>query len=190
MVTSLRRREETASTNLAGSAARIERCEAASQSVRQQPAVAPCVSSRQHVPKSTSCCSACTSSRSTSAPVLMAPEHQPVVHHEGLAGPGGWVAAAPELPIAVLGAARRQLDVPRSADIIYKVCPDVPSGPVRSESCWNSSQGTPGVCPDVCPEKSRLRRECARRGGVPSGPIWRYTATVHKYAVLYRTLNS
>jgi hypothetical protein len=78
MATSLRRREETASTNLAGSAARIERCEAASQSVRQQPAVAPCVSSRQHVPKSTSCCSACTSSRSTSAPVLTAPEHQVV----------------------------------------------------------------------------------------------------------------
>ena len=42
------------------------------------------------MPKGTSCCSACTSSRSTSAPVLMAPEHQPVVHHEGLAGPGGW----------------------------------------------------------------------------------------------------
>eukprot|EP01043_Picozoa_sp_COSAG02_P105360 COSAG02_NODE_41357_length_395_cov_1.020270_1_plen_114_part_01 len=76
MATSLRRREETASTNLAGSAARIERCEAASQAVRQQPAVAPCVSSRQHVPKSTSCCSACTSSRSTSAPVLTAPEHE------------------------------------------------------------------------------------------------------------------
>ena len=46
MVTSLRRREETASTNLAGSAARIERCEAASQSVRQ-PAVRPCVMQQQ-----------------------------------------------------------------------------------------------------------------------------------------------
>eukprot|EP01046_Picozoa_sp_COSAG06_P072101 COSAG06_NODE_20937_length_775_cov_5.690828_1_plen_161_part_01 len=34
--------------------------------------------------------------------------------------------------------------------------------------------GHTGVCPDVCPEKSRLRRECARRGGVPSGPILRY----------------
>ena len=42
------------------------------------------------MPKGTSCCSACTSSHSTSAPVLTAPEHQPVVHHEGLAGPGGW----------------------------------------------------------------------------------------------------
>jgi hypothetical protein len=72
---------------LAGSAARTERCEAASQS-GSRPSLL-CVSSR-HVPKGTSCCSACTSSRSTSAPVLMAPEHQPVVHHEGLAGPGGW----------------------------------------------------------------------------------------------------
>ena len=74
-------------SGLAGSAARTERCEAASQS-GSRPSLL-CVSSR-HVPKGTSCCSACTSSRSTSAPVLMAPEHQPVVHHEGLAGPGGW----------------------------------------------------------------------------------------------------
>ena len=56
-----------------------------------QPAVSrPLRSSRQHVPKGTSCCSACTFSHSTSAPVLTAPEHQPVVHHEGMAGPGGW----------------------------------------------------------------------------------------------------
>ena len=74
-------------SGLAGSAAWTERCEAASQS-GSRPSLL-CVSSR-HVPKGTSCCSACTSSRSTSAPVLMAPEHQPVVHHEGLAGPGGW----------------------------------------------------------------------------------------------------
>ena len=75
------------------------------------------------------------------------------------------VAAAPELPIAVLGAARRQLDVPRSADIIYKVCPDVPSGPVRSESCWNSSQGTPG-CALTCALKNRAYGASVPAGGV------------------------
>jgi hypothetical protein len=116
------------------------------------------------VPKGTSCCSACRSSHSTSAPVLTAPEHQPVVHREGPGRPW-WVGAAPELPIAVLGAARRQLDVPRSADIIYKVCPDVPSGPVRSESCWNSSQGTPG-CALTCALKNRAYGASVPAGGV------------------------
>ena len=63
---------------------------AAKQRVMQPAVSRPLRSSRQHVPKGTSCCSACTFSRSTSAHVLTAPEHQPVVHHEGLAGPGGW----------------------------------------------------------------------------------------------------
>ena len=55
-----------------------------------------------------------------------APEHQPVVHHEALAGPGGWVAAAPELQYPSrcwMGAARRQL----------AMCPDFCEVPLGSQ---------------------------------------------------------
>ena len=173
MVTSFSRSEETASAW----PDQLHGLSAAKQRVMQPAVSRPLRSSRQHVPKGTSCCSACTFSRSTSAPVLTAPEHQPVVHHEGLAGPGGWQQRQ-SYPCRVgtrgaVGATPRQLDVPRSADIICKVClhdlvcPDVCLQDLSDrESCRNSTR----VCPDVCPEKPRLRRECARRGGVPSGP--------------------
>ena len=165
---------------------------AAKQRVMQPAVSRPLRSSRQHVPKGTSCCSACTFSRSTSAPVLTAPEHQPVVHHEGLAGPGGWQQRQ---SYPCRGHARccgrdaaPARDVPRSADIICKVClqdlvcPDVCLQDLSDrESCRNST----GVCPDVCPEKPRLRRECARRGGVPSGPKLRYYSLQHTNLLRY-----
>ena len=59
---------------MAGSAARIERCEAASQVA----AVSRPLRQQQAARAERSCCSACTFSRSTSAPVLTAPEHQVV----------------------------------------------------------------------------------------------------------------
>jgi hypothetical protein len=59
---------------LAGSAARIERCEAASQvAAGRRP-----LRQQQAARAERSCCSACTFSRSTSAPVLTAPKHQVV----------------------------------------------------------------------------------------------------------------
>ena len=54
--------------------------------------------------------------------------------------------------------------------------------------CWLrlGSSAISMVCPDVCPEKSRLRRECARRGGVPSGPILRYIQVLQViYMIVY-----
>ena len=173
MVTSLRRSEE----RLGRISCRIERCEAASQSGGTQSAIAPCVSSRQHVPKCTSCCSACI------YPAAV-PAHQCSRHPstsrwctmrawQALAGGSSARVTHAVGTRGAVGATPRQLDVPRSADIICKVClqdlvcPDVCLQDLSDrESCRNST----GVCPDVCPEKPRLRRECARRGGVPSGP--------------------
>ena len=70
------------------------------------------------------------------------------------------------------GATPRQLDVPRSADIICKVCLQdlvCPAVCLQDLSDRESYRNSTGVCPDVCLEKPLLRRECARRGGVPSG---------------------
>ena len=59
---------------MAGSAARIERCEAASQvAAGRRP-----LRQQQAARAERSCCRACTFSRSTSAPVLTAPEQQVV----------------------------------------------------------------------------------------------------------------
>jgi hypothetical protein len=70
--------------------------------------------------------------------------------------------------------AARQLDVPRSADIIYKVSLQGLSGQNHVGIPVRAHRGVPG--PDVRPEKSRLRRECARRG--PRGCAFRANLTV------------
>ena len=171
MVTSFSRSEETASAW----PDQLHGLSAAKQRVRWQPAVAPCVSSRQHVPKGPVAARA----HSAAAPARLCSRHPNTSRWcttrawQALAGGSSARVTHAVGTRGAVGATPRQLDVPRSADIICKVClqdlvcPDVCLQDLSDrESCRNSS----GVCPDVCPEKPRLRRECARRGGVPSGP--------------------
>ena len=85
-----------------------------------------------------------------------------MVHHEGLAGPGGWVAAAPELPIAVLGAARRGSSMCPDRLILYTKCP-FRACPVRIMLEFQS--GHTGV-PLACALKNRAYGASVPAGGV------------------------
>ena len=145
MVTSLRRREEW----LGRISCRIERCEAASQEALSRPSP-PCVSSRQHVPKGTSCCSACI--YPAAVPAHQCSRHpstrQPVVHHEGLAGPGGWQQprSYPCHGAVRVGFVARRSSMCPDRLILYTKCAlTCLQGLSGRESYWNSSKGTPGV---------------------------------------------